>query len=74
MRAVYKCRLCGKVYRNGAETNEDGAMCNLAMIAVGVKISEPLAPQPQEIHRCRGDHAGSLGLADFQGWEKEAEA
>ena len=73
-KAIYKCRLCGKVYHNGAETGEGGAMCNLAMIATGVKITEPLAPQPYEIHRCHSPRAGSLGLADFQGWDKEGEA
>lgn len=72
-KAIYKCRLCGKVYRNGVETSESAALNATAMIAAGVKIHEPLAPTPMEIHRCLGNYAGRIGLADFQGWEKEAE-
>lgn len=71
-KAVYKCRLCGKVYRNGVETSEIAAVNATAMIAAGVKITEPLAPTPMEVHRCMDKYAARIGLADFQGWEREA--
>ena len=73
-RATYKCRLCGDVYYTGAVAGDRPALINLSQISAGVRVYDPQAPQLLEIHHCGGAHAGSLGLADFQGWERDAEA
>lgn len=68
-KAVYKCRLCGATYRPGATTGKEIAeKCMVGLIA-GLKGIIPQASTMTEMHRCGGDHSGSLGLADFQGWE-----
>lgn len=72
-RAIYKCRMCGQVYPNGTETGKDMATrCMIEMVA-GICGTVPLAPTHNEIHYCGGQFAGSIGLADFQGWKCEAE-
>lgn len=72
MKAMYKCRLCGEVFHNGATTGKEIAeVCMVEMNAGIYSGSMPLAPRMTETHSCGGDHAGSLGLADFQGWKKE---
>lgn len=70
-KAIYKCRLCGEVYHNGTETGEKVALRCITELAAGLCPCEAMAPQKTEVHHCGGDHAGSMGLADFQGWEKE---
>lgn len=68
-KAVYKCRLCGVTYQPGTTTGKEIAeMCMVEMI-VGLKGTKPQAPTMTEMHHCGGNHAGSIGLADFQGWE-----
>lgn len=72
MKAMYKCRLCGEVFCNSTHTSNKKLVHRLMVeLTAGLLSTEPLAPQKTEIHHCGGDHAGSLGLADFQGWEKE---
>ena len=74
MKAIYKCRLCGKVYHStapGCTAEKDRAAVCMVQLHVGVVGIVAPAPTMTETHHCRGDHAGSLGLADFQGWEKE---
>lgn len=71
MKAIYKCRLCGERFHNGAETGPDIAERCMVEMNVGIVGTVAMAPNKTEIHRCRGAFDGSLGLADFQGWEKE---
>ena len=71
MQAVYKCRLCGEVFASGATTGEKVANTCMVYLHAGVVGVEPMAPTMTTTHTCGGDHAGSLGLADFQGWKKE---
>lgn len=68
-KAIYKCRLCGCKYHNGAKTGEAIAEASLAEIHAGICGTVPMRPRMTETHHCHGAHAGSLGLADFQGWE-----
>lgn len=70
-KAIYKCRLCGEVYKNGVTTGQDMAMRCMAELVCGIRGTVPIAPTMTETHYCGGDYAGSLGLADFQGWKKE---
>lgn len=73
MKAIYKCRLCGAIYSNGVTTGKTIATRCMVELTVGLVSTEPMAPTMTEPHHCGGDHAGSLGLADFQGWQEEAE-
>lgn len=68
-KAIYKCRLCGEVYESGATTGKEVAERCMVELNVGIRGTVPMAPTMTETHDCGGDHAGSLGLADFQGWE-----
>jgi hypothetical protein len=72
LHAVYKCRLCGGKFRT-AQAGEKPATRCMQMLHVGLLNPDPMAPTMTTTHRCGGDHAGSLGVADFLGWEKEAE-
>lgn len=72
MKAMYKCRLCGEVFCNSIHTGNKKLVHRLMVeLNAGLVSTEPLAPQKTGIHHCGGDHAGSMGLADFQGLEKE---
>lgn len=73
MKAIYKCRLCGELYHNGAYAGENVAERCMFELNVGLVSLAPMAPRMTETHHCGGAHAGSLGLADFQGWEREEE-
>lgn len=70
-RAVYKCRLCGEVYKAAPVAGKDIALMCMIELQTGIRGTIPCAPTIMEPHYCGGDHAGDLGLADFQGWEKE---
>lgn len=67
-RAVYKCRLCGETYKSGAHDTDRRVVENhMEEIAAGIRGTPMTAfVSEKKIHRCAG---GSLGLADFQGWE-----
>ena len=68
-RAVYKCRLCGAVYQTGATTGEAVATLHMEEMSAGICSTVPLAPRKIETHRCGGKYTGSLGAADFCGWQ-----
>lgn len=70
-RAIYKCRLCGKVYKGAQVVGKDIATMCMTELVAGIRGTIPGAPTITETHQCGGDHAGALGLADFQGWAKE---
>lgn len=73
MKAIYKCRLCGETYHNGGYACKEVAARCMVELNVGLVSTAPMAPTMTETHHCGGDHAGSLGLADFQGWQAEEE-
>lgn len=68
-KAIYKCRLCGEVFTAGGTTEKKTAQHTLVAVCMGYIHPDPLAPGRLDVHDCKGDRAGSLGLADFQGWE-----
>jgi hypothetical protein len=70
-RAVYKCRLCGAAYQSNIVTGTDIAAMCMTELTAGIRGTIPGAPTMTETHHCGGDHAGDMGLADFQGWVKE---
>lgn len=70
-KAVYKCRLCGQVYKSGATTGQALAVAHMVETTVGLYGTVPLCVRKLESHSCGGPYSGSLGLADFQGWQKE---
>lgn len=71
MKAIYKCRLCGEIFHNGAYAGEKIAERCMLELNAGLVSLAPMAPHMTETHTCGGAHAGSLGMADFQGWESE---
>lgn len=72
-KAVYKCRMCGERYTTGKPVKCETAIAAMNCLALDIKGVIPETPQPTITHICGGDHASSMGLADFQGWEKEAQ-
>ena len=68
MKAIYKCRLCGKTYHNGSNTGYGIAEVCMVELHAGHCGTVPMAPAMTETHRCED---GSLGIADFQGWKKQ---
>lgn len=70
-RAIYKCRLCGEVYKAAQVVGKDIAEMCMTELVAGIRGSIPGAPTITETHHCGGIYNGCLGLADFQGWEKE---
>ena len=73
-KAVYKCRLCGETYISWATGDKKVAEACMVELTMGIKGTVPLTPTLTETHDCGGEHDGSLGLADFQGWEATAPA
>ena len=71
MKAIYKCRLCGEVYQNGVCGAKKLAERCMVELNARLVSTAPMAPAMTETHYCGGNHAGSLGLADFQGWQEE---
>lgn len=69
MKAVYKCRLCGERYYSGTETGPGVAERCMVELTVGICGTVAMAPRKTETHYCGGKYEGSLGLADFLGWE-----
>lgn len=64
-KAIYKCRLCGKVYSN-LTAAADLVERSMLEQAAGTFGEVPLGQPMTKTHSCAD---GSLGLADFQGWE-----
>lgn len=73
-KAIYKCRLCGEIYATGAPASKKVAEACMVELNVGICGTVPAAPTATETHYCGGQHAGSMGLADFQGWKKTGRA
>lgn len=73
-KSIYKCRLCGEVYRSGCTAGQKIAEICMVELCAGIVCTQPQAPRMNEPHYCGGQYAGSLGLADFQGWANEKEA
>ncbi len=66
----YKCRLCGAEFYGPVTTSDKGtAVSCLVHMVAGIRGAIPEAPGSTLMHICGGDHEGSMGLADFQGWE-----
>lgn len=71
MKAVYKCRLCEERFFSGAETGPEVAERCMTEFNAGILGTVAMAPRKTETHHCGGNYAGSLGVADFLGWEAE---
>lgn len=71
MRSVYKCRMCGEVFPGVENTSRKRARTCMVYLHTGVVVVEPTAPAMTTTHECGGSCAGSLGLADFQGWKED---
>lgn len=67
--SMFRCRLCGKIYKEGCTGNEDIAMKAVMDTCLGKPL---LLQQPNmtQIHCCKN---GSYGVADFQGFRKVVE-
>lgn len=72
-KAIYKCRMCGEVYAAAVVADKDIADKCMTELVTGIRGIVPGAPTITDTHYCGGDHAGSMGLADFQGMQKEAD-
>lgn len=68
---IYKCRLCGAVYGARIVTEDKDAAEQLMFeMVAGICTTHPLpVPRKLRTHECGGRFRGSLGLADFQGWQ-----
>ncbi len=67
---MFRCRYCGKEYKEGATGDEKLAFnCLLAATIRGVKPPTPQAPQLISAH-FTDDH---MGVSDFIGVKKESE-
>ena len=73
-KAMYKCRLCGKVYEGGAVTGRRGtALNNMFHLVVRGEPLESQAPSLQTVHFCDSFENGDMGVADFIGWREYPE-
>lgn len=72
-KAVYRCRLCGVMYCPGHTAGETMALAHMEELSAGICGTVPDAPRKTETHRCgiNGKFPGSLGVADFCGWEAQ---
>ena len=69
--AIYKCRLCGEKFIQYI-TEKEKAEAHITELTVGLRsISLPLLTETVP-HGCIGNYSGSMGVADFLGWKKEA--
>lgn len=71
-KAMYRCRLCGKAFYDGAEANENQAQLRLFELAVFGHTKDAPRVELLEEHNC-GKPFDSIGLADFIGWDAEEE-
>ena len=73
-KAMYKCRLCGKVFEGSTATgNKDLAFKAMLCLVTTGKPSEPQAPLLLTTHFCKGYENGEMGVADFIGWKEESD-
>lgn len=73
-KAMFKCRLCGKVYESEVATgNKDITYKSMLYLTCTGKPSEPQAPTLLEVHHCKGYDSGEIGIADFIGWKEESD-
>lgn len=68
-KTIYKCRLCGERYATGKPVKCETAIAATSCLVLNIKGVVPETPTLTDTHICGGDHTGSIGLADFQGWE-----
>lgn len=68
MKAIYKCRLCGKNFSSIERATYNIAVHITTRLSIGLIPDVRDAPNIMKGHACNG---GGIGLADFQGWEKE---
>lgn len=71
-KAIYKCRLCGEVFHT-ITASEELAQDTMEEFTNAYHGTAPIPCWPTETHRCGGNHAGSMGLADFLGWSNANE-
>ncbi len=64
---IFKCRLCGKLYKGIATGNEKVALETIVDACLGIESAVIQAPHLKEAHFCAD---GSYGVADFYGYEK----
>lgn len=74
-RAIYKCRLCGKVFFNAATARRNTAsfsVVHTALEASGITppFALPNAPMQVDVHNCKD---GSYGMSDFLGMKEVQE-
>lgn len=69
MKAVYKCRLCGEKFTD-CHVDFVTACQNVTELIHGCLSSTVPDVQMHQGHECA---SGDLGVADLQGWVKEAE-
>lgn len=61
--AVYKCRLCGKMFLTDKEYKKGSAVRKM----IRIDINTPYSNRGNEIHYCTD---GNIGFADFMGFKK----
>lgn len=66
-KAMYRCRLCGKAFCSGEETDERLARGRINLIVSVIKQKYITIPNMLLLHDC-GEPYNGVGLADFIGY------
>ena len=66
-KAMYRCRLCGKVFFDGSEKDEHSARACINLIVTGIKPKYIAIPPMLYKHDC-GEPYNGIGLAGFIGF------
>lgn len=69
-RAVYKCRLCGRIVDSGARAGRAVAMKETSLLVNGIPSKNGAHIAMVIWHIC--DNA-EIGICDFHGWKEEQE-
>lgn len=69
-KAMYKCRLCGKLYESEMRTGYNSAIKATNLMFAGRDYQQNFELPKNKIHYCDDD---SMGVADFVGWQEEEE-